>query len=199
MQKFAFIFTFVFLMLCPAPAYSATLESLEASGVENVVKDKDVIDSYIASLPQGVVDLYNARGGEIVFLRPEAFLPAQGLIISNTSDHPGGPLVGLYYHESKKIKIRPSEGAYTTANTISHEIGHFLFQETYPSWPQETKDTVQKYWDNADQLSYGNADEYFAVNYALFTENPELVVPELAACFENINHVAARLLERSRG
>ncbi len=53
MQKFAFIFSFVFLMLCPTPAYSVTLESLGASGIENVINDKDVIDSYIASLPQG--------------------------------------------------------------------------------------------------------------------------------------------------
>ena len=128
-------------------AYGATVDSLQIIGSPNIT-ETDICT--VSRIPDPVIDLFHAKGGHILFVsspleyRYGAFTPT---------------VYGLYHESSHRIYIRNgSEVGYV----LAHELGHFLFHETRPSWAADIRerftDTEEFAEVYATYCVYGTAD-----------------------------------------
>ena len=149
-------------------AYGATVDSLQIIGSPNIT-ETDICT--VSRIPDAVIDLFHAKGGHILFVsspleyRYGAFTPT---------------VYGLYHESSHRIYIRNgSEVGYV----LAHELGHFLFHETRPSW-------------SADVRAMLNDSEEFAEIYALYCVYG--TSGDMDAAIHSIHMTAEKLLERGK-
>ena len=112
------------LLLCPE-AWAATVESLQIQG-SPVVTEADVLT--VGRIPDSVIDLFHQKGGRVLY-------------VSSPLERRCGvdyKVYGMYCPGSRKIYIR--SGA-ELGGTVAHELGHFLWCETRPSWPADIRET----------------------------------------------------------
>ena len=127
-----------------------------------------VMPAYGASIPDSVMELYHQKGGEVVVVDHSL----DG--IARQSGHDLTDVRGLYYWRSKKIYIRHGED---DERILAHEIGHFLFHETRPSW-------------SAEDRAFFTDDEVFARAY-----EEHYTFSTVSPAIDRIEAVAGKLVE----
>ena len=116
-----------------------------------------VMPTYGATIPSSsVMELYYQKGGEVIVVDHSL----DGL--ARQGGHDLTDVRGLYFWYSKKIYIRHGED---DERILAHELGHFLFHETRPSW-------------SAEDRAFFTDDEVFArayeEHYAFSTVSPAI-------------------------
>ena len=132
---------FLFLLI-PLNVYGMTVDELPITGT---IQDREAVNEYLAYYPSSVALLYTQRGGRVVVI------PCQR--IDSTARRYGcydSGVVGLYVFQSRKIYLADTEDM---AVHLAHELGHFLYEETRPSWSQADKER----WTDSEE---------FAVHYS---------------------------------
>ena len=134
------------LFLC-LNSYAATVDSVQIIG-SPVITEADVCT--LARIPDSVVELFHQKGGRIFFVSAP--------LEHRYADY-DVTVYGLYYEPTHRIYIRNgSEVGYV----LAHELGHFLFHETRPSWAADIRerftDTEEFAGVYATYCVYGTAD-----------------------------------------
>ena len=112
------------LFLC-LNSYAATVDSVQIIG-SPVITEADVCT--LARIPDSVVELFHQKGGRIFFVSAP--------LEHRYADY-DVTVYGLYYEPTHRIYIRNgSEVGYV----LAHEMGHFLFHETRPSWAADIRE-----------------------------------------------------------
>ena len=112
------------LFLC-LNSYAATVDSVQIIG-SPVITEADVCT--LARIPDSVVELFHQKGGRIFFVSAP--------LEHRYADY-DVTVYGLYYEPTHRIYIRNgSEVGYV----LAHELGHFLFHETRPSWAADIRE-----------------------------------------------------------
>lgn len=122
----------------------------------------------IMSIPDSVMTLYHQKGGEVIVTD----YSIDGL--AKQSGHNLKNVRGLYFWYSKKIYIRHGED---DERILAHELGHFLFHETRPSW-------------SAEDRAFFTDDEVFARAY-----EEHYVFSTVSPAIDRIEAVAGRLIQ----
>lgn len=158
------------LFLC-LEAHAASTKDLQVQGSPAVTEtDADTI----RRIPDAVVELFRQKGGNILF-------------VSSPLEHRYGSfdykVYGLYYQPAHRIYIR--NGA-AFGDTLAHELGHFLYCETYPSWPAEAREILR---------IYGGEDpnEFFAQAYSAYCVFGTSGLSEVDAAITAANMTAEKL------
>lgn len=154
------------LLLCPE-TWAATAKSLQIQG-SHVITEADALT--IGRIPDSVIDLFHQKGGRVLY-------------VSSPLERRCGAdykVYGMYCPGSRKIYIR--SGA-ELGGTVAHELGHFLWCETRPSWPAEVRAAVTD-------------PEEFAQAYSLYCRCSTTGRPDLDAAIETINQTAEKLSRR---
>lgn len=155
------------LFLC-LNSYAATVDSVQIIG-SPVITEADVCT--LARIPDSVVELFHQKGGRIFFVSAP--------LEHRYADY-DVTVYGLYYEPTHRIYIRNgSEVGYV----LAHEMGHFLFHETRPSW-------------SADVRAMLNDSEAFAEIYALYCVYG--TAGDMDAAIHSIHLTAEKLLERGK-
>lgn len=119
-------------------------------------------------IPEPVIRLYSQKGGEVIVMdRSIDELARRG-------GHDLSDVRGLYFWHSKKIYIRHGED---DERILAHEIGHFLFHETRPSW-------------SAEDQAFFTDDEVFARAY-----EEHYTFSTVSPAIDRIEAVAGKLVE----
>ena len=167
-MKKIFVIMIASLLLCPE-ARAATIEAARIEG-SPVVTEQDVLT--VGRIPDGVLDLFHRKGGRVLYV-------SSPLETRCGADY---TVYGLYCPGSQKIYIR--SGA-ETGGILAHELGHFLWHETRPSWPAEVRVAVTD-------------PEEFAEAYSLCCRSGTTGRADLDAAIETINQTAEKLLRREK-
>ena len=117
----------LFIMLIPLRSYAMTIDDLPITGVEHIT-DIDAFNAVLAPVPSAVAVLYAQRGGRITTV-PIANIDS----IARRYDNYTQNVNGLYVYKSKRIYIAKGESL-DMAFVLRHELGHFLWRDTRPSW-----------------------------------------------------------------
>lgn len=121
-----------------------------------------------ASIPDPVMTLYQQKGGEVI-------VTDTGLDgLARQSGHNLKNVRGLYFWYSKRIYIRHGDD---DERILAHELGHFLWHETRPSW-------------SAEDRAFFTDDEVFARAY-----EEHYVFSTVSPAIDRIEAVAGRLVE----
>lgn len=115
----------VSLFLC-LNSYGATVESVKIIGSPTIT-ETDV--RTISSIPDSVIDLFHAKGGHILYVSAP---------LEHRYEDFGYTVYGLYHIPTHRIYIR--NGA-EVGGIVAHELGHFLWHETRPSWSADARAT----------------------------------------------------------
>lgn len=121
-----------------------------------------------AVIPDSVMQLYEQKGGEVIVTD----YSLDGLVRQTGNNLTG--VRGLYFWYSKKIYIRHGED---DERVLAHELGHFLWHETRPSW-------------SAEDRAFFADDEVFARAY-----EEHYVFSTVSPAIDRIEAVAERLVE----
>lgn len=121
-----------------------------------------------AAIPDSVMQLYEQKGGEVITVD----YSLDGL--ARQSGHNLKNVRGLYFWYSKRIYIRHGED---DERVLAHELGHFLFHETRPSW-------------SAEDRAFFMDDEVFARAY-----EEHYVFSTVSPAIDRIEAVAGKLVE----
>lgn len=161
MRKLLIALIIYLLFFSPTSSYGMTLDELPITGT---VKDAEAVNDYLAWFPSSVALLYRQRGGRIVMI------PCERLdsIARRYGDY-SECVHGLYVLRSKKIYLA---NTFDTPVVTAHELGHFLYEETRPSWSA------------ADRARWTDSED-FAQHYS-----------RRDADFRDIERCVERLLER---
>lgn len=158
-------------------ARAAAVEDIPVQGTP-VITEKDA--AAIERIPGAVVDLFKQKGGHILF-------------VSSPLEKRYGSfdfkVYGLYYQPTHRIYIR--NGA-EFGGVLAHELGHFLYCDTYPSWPQKSRGTICKYGGD-------DPNEYFAQAYSSYCAYGSSGSPDIDSVIEAVNLTAEKLLEKTKG
>ena len=157
------------LFLC-LEAHAASTKDLRVQGSPTITEaDADAIER----IPDAVVELFRRKGGSILF-------------VSSPLERRCGAdfkVYGLYCQHSQRIYIR--NGA-EFGGVLAHELGHFLYCETYPSWPADAKVAIDRYGGN-------DPNEFFAQAYSAFCVCGTSGVPEVDVAIRAVNLTAEML------
>lgn len=157
------------LFLC-LEANAATVDSLQVQGSPTIT-ETDI--STIMRIPDAVVELFHRKGGHILFVSS----PLEKRCGADSK------VYGLYYYHTKRIYIR--NGA-EFGGILAHELGHFLYCETYPSWPADAREAIRRYGGD-------DPGEFFAQAYSAFCTYGTSGLPEADAAAAAANYAAERL------
>lgn len=124
--------------------------------------------TYGATIPDSVMDLYYQKGGEVVVVDHSL----DGM--ARQSGHNLTGVRGLYFWYSKRIYIRHGED---DDRILAHELGHFLWHETRPSW-------------SAEDRAFFADDEVFARAY-----EEHYAFSTVSDAIDRIEAVAGKLIE----
>lgn len=179
MKRFLCVLIAIFALTITS--YGAAIDSLDIHG-DFCLSGTDL--QIINRIPESVVSLYHIKGGEIYFVQSP---------LEQRYGYCDSTVLGLYYFKSKRIYVRnfaTSESNYGAV--LAHELGHFLFHDTFPSWPKWVQNTV---------LSFGNEDpdESFACFYHTYCTFGTTGIPEVDSAICEIHAVADRLYRRTVG
>ena len=111
------------LFLC-LNSYGATVEAVQIEGRPNITEADAATIKYI---PDSVIDLFHQKGGHIIFVSAP---------LERRYDVFNFKVYGLYYEPTHRIYIRNGSDV---GCVLAHEIGHFLFHETRPSWSADIR------------------------------------------------------------
>lgn len=142
-----FLILVLCILLAPLNSYGMTLDDLPIMGT---VTDTDAVNQYLAFFPSSVALLYSQRGGRVVVIpckRIDSIARRYGCYDSG--------VVGLYVFQSRKIYLADTEDI---AVNLAHELGHFLYEETRPSWSQADRERWTDSEDFAVHYSRRDAD-----------------------------------------
>lgn len=117
--------------LLTVPAYGASLSDFPVIGAERMDSTADT-DRILSSIPDGVAVLYREKGGTVYIVDYSLDSRAKRCGVS------GPGVVGLYFWTTCDIWLT-AQGDWRTGYAMAHELGHFLFHETRPSWTAEAK------------------------------------------------------------
>lgn len=135
------------LMLMPLTSYGMTVDDLPITGT---IPDHDGVNQYLAFFPSSVALLYTQRGGRITVI------PTQRIdTIARRYDSYDSGVTGLYVYRSRHIYLATTEDI---AVDLAHELGHFLYQETRPTWSAEERQRWTDTEEFARRYSRRNAD-----------------------------------------
>lgn len=165
-MKKIFVILIASLLLCPK-ARAATVESVRIEG-SPAITEQDVLT--VGRIPDGVLDLFHRKGGRVLYVSS----PLESRCGADYT------VYGLYCLPSQKIYIR--SGA-ETGGILAHELGHFLWHETRPSWPARAREAA-------------GSDEDFAQAYSLYCRSGTTGRADLDAAIETINQTAEKLSRR---
>lgn len=121
-----------------------------------------------AAIPDSVMQLYEQKGGEVITVD----YSLDGL--ARQSGHNLKNVRGLYFWYSKRIYIRHGDD---DERILAHELGHFLFHETRPSW-------------SAEDRAFFTDDEVFARAY-----EEHYTFSTVSPAIDRIEAVAGKLVE----
>lgn len=124
--------------------------------------------TYGATIPDSVMELCHQKGGEVVVV--DHSLDA----LARQSGHNLKNVRGLYFWYSKRIYIRHGDD---DERILAHELGHFLWHETRPSW-------------SAEDRAFFTDDEVFARAY-----EEHYVFSTVSPAIDRIEAVAGKLIE----
>lgn len=122
----------------------------------------------IKNIPDAVTDLFHQKGGHILYVSAP---------LEHRYEDFGYTVYGLYYAPTHRIYIR--KGA-EVGGIVAHELGHFLWCETRPSWA-------------ADVRARFTDPEEFAETYCDYCR-----FGGTDAAIESIHTTAEKLLERGK-
>ena len=168
------------LCLC-FPSHAATMEDIRAEGTCTLEEWSLIV---IDRIPVEVVRLHQLKGGRVTFIEGP---------LEKKFDYFTPTVLGLYHFRSKHIYVRvwhDTDKGY--GHTLAHEYGHFLYHETYTSWPAWVKECIGRYCQ-------GDIDENFAESYAQYCTSGSLWASDLTAAMEEINRTAGRLYKKTAG
>lgn len=115
----------IFITIC---SYGMTLNELPIIGS---IPNTDIVNIYLSYYPSSVATLYRQKGGKIIII------PCKRIDnIAKRYDCYTKNVEGLYVFKSKKIYLANTDNI---AVNLAHELGHFLFEETRPSWSKDMK------------------------------------------------------------
>lgn len=160
-------FIVIFSIFISTKTYAATVESLQIEGNPTITET----DVYVIShIPDTVVTLFHQKGGHIAYV--SARLEQRYEVFDYK-------VYGLYDTSKHKIYIR--SGA-EVGGIVAHELAHFLYHETYPSWTSDIKALVD---------SYGI--EKFAEAYCLYCRCNTTGLPDMDNTIDSIHKTAEKL------
>ena len=158
----------------PRPVCAVTLKDMPVSGLEHV-DDVEGVDAIIKDIPESVMELYRQKGGKITIVPYRLDRMAQRYGVYETG------VTGLYIFKGCRIYVSSGDSV-TVGYCLAHEIGHFLYNETRPSWSEKAK------------LRFTD-DETFARMYgAHYTFHNQF--PGDVKLFSEIEKVAEKLVEK---
>lgn len=125
----------LFSALLSMTVHGATLASLPVTGADRV-QDPWAVDDIIAGIPDDVITLYRQKGGRIYIVnyRLDSMARRYGMYVDY--------VYGLYVYRSCNIYVYRETDRQCGA-VLAHELGHFLFHETRPSWPADVRARYQ--------------------------------------------------------
>jgi len=146
------------------PVYAASVSDLDMVGWENLSTNTQAsIEAGIVNIPDSVAKYHKEIGGKVYFVR-EQLKPNGGPESEITK--------GLYWLRTANIEICTMEkwNPLEYYQTITHELGHFLYFKTYSLWSQEMKDHLEAQFEYWKPYSEGCPDKEktFAFLYAMF-------------------------------
>lgn len=127
------------LFLC-LNSYGATVDSVQIIGSPTIT---EADAATIKNIPDSVIDLFHQKGGHIIFVSAP---------LEHRYEDFGYTVYGLYHAPTHRIYIR--NGA-EVGGIVAHELAHFLWCETRPSWAADVR---ERFTD----------PEEFAESYCLF-------------------------------
>ena len=168
-------------LIYSANVYAVDVESLDIQGSFSF-SETDL--QTINRIPESVVSLYHAKGGKI------SFVPSP---LEQKYQYCDSTILGLYSYPSNRIYIRNFIGTSVNYGTVlAHELGHFLFHETFPSWSKQTQEAV---------LSVGGSDpdESFACLYHSYCAYGTSFNSEIDTAIHEIHIATDKLYRRTVG
>ena len=168
------------LCLC-FPSHAATMDDIRAEGKYTL---EEWSLATIGRIPVQVVKLHQLKGGRVTFVEGP---------LEKKFDYYEPTILGLYHFRSKHIYVRvwhDVDRGY--GRILAHEYGHFLYHETYASWPSWVKECIRNYCPE-------DSDESFAETYAKYCSYGSLWASDLTAAVEEINRTADRLYKKTAG
>lgn len=114
----------VSLFLC-LNSYGATVEAVQIIGSPTIT-ETDV--RTISRIPDSVISLFHAKGGHILYVSAP---------LEHRYEDFGYTVYGLYHPATHRIYIR--NGA-EVGGIVAHELAHFLWCETRPSWSADVRE-----------------------------------------------------------
>ena len=146
------------------PAYAASVSDLNIRGWGSLSADTQAsIEAGIVNIPDAVARYHKDMGAEVAFVH-NRLRPNGGPENENTK--------GLYWHRTSNIEICIMEkwDPLQYYQTVTHELGNFLYFKTYPLWSQEMKDQLEtqfQYWKPYSE-ECPDKEETFAFLYAMY-------------------------------
>lgn len=134
----------LFICLVPLRSYAMTLDELPITGTEHIT-DIDAFNAVLAPVPSAVAVLYAQKGGRITIV-PTANLDG----IARRYDIFTQNVNGLYVYKSKRIYIAKGDSL-DMAFVVRHELGHYLWRDTRPSWSQDARN---RFTDDEEFATY---------------------------------------------
>ena len=146
-------------------AYAGTgLSKIKTEGTEILSETSiEKLNKAVDDIPDNIINYFNKMNGKVEFINGKLYL----------NGYEEDSIYGLYYPGSSLIQIRADEKGQNNPNndisrTISHEMGHFIFNQVMPYMSQESKETSKNnfaYWKTYSGQCY-NESETFAFLYS---------------------------------
>lgn len=160
---------------------------------------KEDFDRNISNLPNSMLDLQKRYGGTLYFtteLIPD-YRDGAGENITF-----GDAVMGITYYgglHNNDIYVRIDKNLALNSQyshywrTISHEYGHFAYNNTYNEWTSEMRNILTVEYNrvkNKDSKCF-NESETFAHEYSKYVESETLVTKEMASLFKKVEQMIA--------
>lgn len=150
-------------MVFSQTSFAASVYDMDIEGWETLSADtQSKIENGIKPIPDSVTKYHKWCKAKLSFVND----------ILSPDGYENEKIKGVYYIRNSNIEISTMDtwNPDFIYETVTHELGHFLYSKTYSLWSAKSKeqlDTQFEYWNQYSPECY-NKEETFAFLYAMY-------------------------------